>query len=287
MVRRRKCHVNWVICDSDWEAEFCRVAEAHPQVRTYVKNQNLGFEVPYLMGSSPKKYIPDFIVQINDGKFSNEGTADPLNLIVEIKGFRGENAKEKANTMRSYWVPGVNNLGKFGRWAFAEFTAVYEIESGFKKLLDGFLAAGSATNLVAFERAAAYSDEVIRRHFGHQATLLRFSQALWRKANLNPKESLRLTSIYGQLPAEADCDMSDALAVLALLSNRSTGLLRMELRSQSPGAAMVEEEKTSCKVARVGCDIGQLLTRNGGNGHLRLKLTGCRRHKEQSHYDQH
>ena len=24
----RKCHVNWVVCDSDWEAEFCRVAEA-------------------------------------------------------------------------------------------------------------------------------------------------------------------------------------------------------------------------------------------------------------------
>ena len=60
---------------------------------------------------------------------------DPLNLIVEIKGFRGENAKEKANTMRAYWVPGVNNLGKFGRWAFAEFTEVYDIERGFAKLL--------------------------------------------------------------------------------------------------------------------------------------------------------
>ena len=44
----RRCHVNWVVCDSDWEAEFCRVAEAHPKVRAYVKNQNLGLEVPYL-----------------------------------------------------------------------------------------------------------------------------------------------------------------------------------------------------------------------------------------------
>ena len=49
--------------------------------------------------------MPDFIVQVDDGR------PDPLNLIVEIKGFRGENAKEKANTMRAYWVPGVNNLG--------------------------------------------------------------------------------------------------------------------------------------------------------------------------------
>jgi type III restriction enzyme len=125
----RKCHVNWVVCDSDWEAEFCRVAEAHPKVRAYVKNQNLGLEVPYLMGSTARKYIPDFIVKVDDGK------PDALNLIVEIKGYRGEDAKEKANAMKAYWVPGVNNLGKFGRWAFAEFTAVYEIEEKFGEML--------------------------------------------------------------------------------------------------------------------------------------------------------
>jgi type III restriction enzyme len=132
-----KCHVNWAVCDSDWEAEFCRVVEAHPRVRAYVKNQNLGFEVPYLMGSTPRKYLPDFIVQVDDGR------PDPLNLIVEIKGYRGEDAKEKANTMRAYWVPGVNNLEKFGRWAFAEFTAVYEMEEEFAKLLDQFAKGGA------------------------------------------------------------------------------------------------------------------------------------------------
>lgn len=126
----RRSHVNWVVCDSDWEAEFCRVAEAHPKVRAYVKNHNLGLEVPYLSGSTPRRYIPDFVLQVDDGH------DDPLNLIVEIKGYRGENAKEKANTMRAYWVPGVNNLGKFGRWAFAEFTEVFEIEAAFAKLIE-------------------------------------------------------------------------------------------------------------------------------------------------------
>ncbi len=135
----RRCHINWVVCDSDWEAEFCRVAEAHPKVLAYVKNQNLGLEVPYLDGSQARKYLPDFIVQIDDGH------ADPLNLVVEIKGYRGENAKEKANTMRSYWVPGVNNLGKFGRWAFAEFTAVYKIEADFYKTVEALCAAGATT----------------------------------------------------------------------------------------------------------------------------------------------
>jgi type III restriction enzyme len=134
----RRCHVNWAICDSDWEPELCRVIEAHPRVRAYVKNQNLGLEVPYLMGSAPRRYLPDFIVQIDDGK------PEPLNLIVEIKGYRREDAKEKANAMKAYWVPGVNNLGKFGRWAFAEFTSVYEIEAEFSTLIESLTARSAA-----------------------------------------------------------------------------------------------------------------------------------------------
>jgi type III restriction enzyme len=125
----RRCHINWVIADSDWEMEFCRVAEAHPRVRAYVKNHSLGFEVPYRLGTAQKHYRPDFIVQIDDGR------DDLLNLVVEIKGFRGEDAKEKANTMRTYWVPGVNNLANYGRWAFAEFTEVYEIEKEFGAMI--------------------------------------------------------------------------------------------------------------------------------------------------------
>lgn len=124
----RKCPVDWVILDSDWEAEFCRVVEAHPRVRAYVKNQNLGLEVPYRYGSVMRTYIPDFIVPVDDGR----GMEDPLHLIVEIKGYRREDAKEKRATMETHWVPGVNNLGSFGRWAFAEFTDVYEMEADFE-----------------------------------------------------------------------------------------------------------------------------------------------------------
>ena len=129
----RKCHINWIVCDSDWEAEFCRVAEMHARVKAYVKNQSLGLEVPYLLGSTQHKYLPDFIVRVDDGQ------EQPLNLVVEIKGFRGEDAKEKANTMRAYWIPGVNNLGQFGRWAFAEFTSVFEIDSDFDKLIESLV----------------------------------------------------------------------------------------------------------------------------------------------------
>ena len=127
-----KCHVNWVILDSDWEAEFCRVAERHPRVVAYVKNHNLGLEVPYRYGSEMRKYRPDFIVRIDDG----HGTDDLLNLIVEIKGYRGEDAKDKKLTMDTYWVPGVNNLGAYGRWAFIEFVDVYQMQHDFAKKVE-------------------------------------------------------------------------------------------------------------------------------------------------------
>ena len=123
----RRCHVNWVVLDSDWEAEFCRVAEGHPRVRGYVKNHNLGFEVPYRFQAEMRRYRPDFIVRIDDGR----GDDDLLNLVVEIKGYRGEDAKEKKNTMDNYWVPGVNRLESHGRWAFAEFTDVYAMQHDF------------------------------------------------------------------------------------------------------------------------------------------------------------
>ncbi len=128
----RKCHVNWAMLDSEWEGEFCRVVESHPLVLKYVKNHGLGFEVPYLMAAESKRYRPDFIIYINDG----HGPDDPLKLIVEIKGFRGEDAKVKKETMEVYWVPGVNNSGRFGRWAFAEFCDVYEIEADFRKKIE-------------------------------------------------------------------------------------------------------------------------------------------------------
>jgi type III restriction enzyme len=161
-----RCHVNWVILDSDWEAEFCRVAETHPRVRAYVKNHNLGLEVPYRYGSETRLYRPDFIVLLDDGQGGpnaagardgesgdgqggpnaagardgesgdGQGDDDLLHLIVEIKGYRREDAKEKEATMDTYWVPGVNNLKQYGRWAFAEFTEVYQIEADFAKKVE-------------------------------------------------------------------------------------------------------------------------------------------------------
>jgi type III restriction enzyme len=48
-----------------------------------------------------------------------------IHLVVEIQGYRREDATEKKPTMDTYWVPAVNNLVMLGRWALAEFTEIY------------------------------------------------------------------------------------------------------------------------------------------------------------------
>lgn len=135
----RRSHVSHVVCDSSWEAELAGVLESHPRVVAYVKNQGLGLEVPYRDGSTPRRYIPDMVVRLDDGK----GPDDLLNLVLETKGYRKGDAQLKAETMKTLWVPGVNNLGSHGRWVFAEFCDMPLIESDFATLVDSIL---SGTN---------------------------------------------------------------------------------------------------------------------------------------------
>lgn len=145
-----KCHINWVVLDSDWEGIFCQIAESHPHVRSYVKNHNLGLEVPYRYGSTARTYLPDFIVLVDDGR----GEEDLLRLVVEIKGYRGEDAKVKKLTMETYWVPGVNNSGALGRWTFVELTDVHTMKAEFKELIERFRQATNTGVAVASHEPA-------------------------------------------------------------------------------------------------------------------------------------
>ncbi|MFQ3664495.1 MAG: hypothetical protein SNJ79_00450 [Sphingomonadaceae bacterium] len=131
----RRSHVSHVVCDSTWEAELARVLETHPRVVAFVKNQGLGLEVPYRDGSTPHRYLPDMVVRLDDG----HGPDDLLNLILETKGYRKGDAQLKAETMKTLWVPGVNNLGTHGRWAFAEFIDMPLIEQEFGALVEALI----------------------------------------------------------------------------------------------------------------------------------------------------
>ena len=123
-----KCHINWAVLDSDWEGEFCRVLEACGRVKSYVKNDHLGFVVPYMRGMDRHEYYPDFIVRLDSG----------VNLVLEVKGFAGEDVRQKREAMETQWVPGVNRLGSFGRWAFAQFDDANEMEKKFNEFIQQF-----------------------------------------------------------------------------------------------------------------------------------------------------
>jgi hypothetical protein len=51
-------------------------------VLAYAKNQALGFEIPYLDSGITRRYLPDFLVRLNDGG------EEPLNLELE-EGHQG------------------------------------------------------------------------------------------------------------------------------------------------------------------------------------------------------
>ena len=131
--RPPKCQISHVVLDSSWEEQLALTLENHPSVLAYAKNQALGFEIPYLDSGVMRRFVPDFLVRLDDGG------AAPLNLVLEVKGLRDESDKAKAQTARELWVPGVNALGGFGRWAFAEFRDWAMMEEDFAALVEGLL----------------------------------------------------------------------------------------------------------------------------------------------------
>lgn len=131
---KKRCHLNWAILDSTWEGQFCRIAEFHPRVLSYTKNHNNRgrMTIPYNHKGEEHLYVPDYIVHIDDG----HGLEDPLNLIVEVKGMINELVPSKNLAVREYWVPGVNNLKTYGRWAYAIFEDVYGMPDEFANIVE-------------------------------------------------------------------------------------------------------------------------------------------------------
>ena len=87
------------------------------EVVRYVKNQNLGFTIPYTLERRGAATTSP-----TSSPASTTATApdDLLNLIVEVTGEKKKDKAAKVATARTLWVPAVNNHGGFGRWAFVE-----------------------------------------------------------------------------------------------------------------------------------------------------------------------
>ena len=192
------------------------MAESHPRVKAYVKNHNLGLEVPYRYGSETRKYLPDFIVLVDDG----HGDDDPLHLIVEIKGYRREDAKEKKATMETYWVPGVNNQGHYGRWAFAEFTEVYQIEADFEAKVEAefnkMIESVTAQQAVQLWTKTGVPKPILDNSSADAKGGLSSTDAIWTGIESSPDHAFRTCRMLTLWRASVSCDGEDTLARVSI-----------------------------------------------------------------------
>ncbi len=111
-----KSHVNAVVMDSGWEGICAKTLEEIEAVHCYVKNNFLGFAIPYTKDGKERQYFPDFILQLR----RRNGTVK--NLIVEISGMSNDKA-EKTWYVLQRWLPAVNALKEkyqYPEWDFVE-----------------------------------------------------------------------------------------------------------------------------------------------------------------------
>jgi len=116
-----KSHLNHVVLDglrgNSWEEGIAQALENNPHVKSYVKNERLGFTIPYVHQGRTHEYVPDFLVRL----VTEPDDVERI-LIIEVSGSRkspGPTAA-KADTARNQWCAAVNNWGEFGRWGYIE-----------------------------------------------------------------------------------------------------------------------------------------------------------------------
>lgn len=112
----KKSHVNYVVMDSDWEGICAKTLEEIEEVDSYVKNQFLGFAIPYVKNGEDKQYFTDFIARIKrkDGSCAN--------LMIEVTGMNKDKA-EKKWYVENRWIPAANAVKEkyeYDKWHFIE-----------------------------------------------------------------------------------------------------------------------------------------------------------------------
>lgn len=101
-----KSHISHLVGDSSWEGYAATAFETLDEVVAYAKNDHLGFQVYYMWAGSRRRYIPDFLVRLANGKL----------LALEIKGTDSPQNKAKRDALNE-WVEAINGAGGFGHWA--------------------------------------------------------------------------------------------------------------------------------------------------------------------------
>lgn len=127
-----------------WEETVALLLEGHPDVVAYVKNDHLGFTIPYLHAGVHHQYVPDFLIRLRERSDEVART-----LVVEVSGGRKSPGptKAKATTARYQWCASVNNHGGWGRWGYTEISDMTLAASGLNNAIANLYADGFTTGL--------------------------------------------------------------------------------------------------------------------------------------------
>lgn len=102
----QRSHINMCVYDSRWEANESLELDRNKNVRAWVKNDHIGFEITYSFKGIIHKFRPDYLVRLANGK----------TLVLEVKGQDDQQQQTKREFL-SEWVRAVNGHGGFGVWA--------------------------------------------------------------------------------------------------------------------------------------------------------------------------
>ncbi|MDQ5909085.1 MAG: type restriction enzyme [Pseudomonadota bacterium] len=112
----QKSHLSHTVFDSAWEAAEACALEHSPLVNAYAKNDHLGFHILYLFNGVSRKFFPDFLIRLSNGK----------TLILEVKGQDSQQNQIKRDYLNT-WVKTINQHGGFGEWCWAVSREVTDI----------------------------------------------------------------------------------------------------------------------------------------------------------------
>jgi len=102
----KRSHINMSVFDSRWEASEAFELDRSPNVGAWVKNDHLGFEITYSFRGIIRKFRPDYMVRLANGRM----------LVLEVKGQDNQEQQTKREFLAE-WVRAVNAHGGFATWA--------------------------------------------------------------------------------------------------------------------------------------------------------------------------
>lgn len=103
----RRSQISHAVADSTWEHYTSALLDDHDDVAAFAKNDHLGFQVHYLWRGSKRKFVPDYLIRLKNGK----------QMVLEIKGEDSDQNRNKRLALDA-WVRAVNARGGFGTWCW-------------------------------------------------------------------------------------------------------------------------------------------------------------------------